>query len=164
MSRAWRQIVSSIGIATLGELAASPFVISELRVAMVKAAEPPKPEVLGRVGADHFRAHFEGTFGIVEERFWYKHRFGTADGLPYMVEVAIAETKHDGGKFFGLNYSVPFGDPLAGVELSNKDIEGYGISGFLTESGVYNGDLYGRRPLKTGQPTNVVEPHCAVAV
>jgi hypothetical protein len=63
---------------------------------MVKAAEPPKPEVLGRVGADHFRAHFEGTFGIVEERFWYKHRFGTADGLPYMVEVAIAETKHDG--------------------------------------------------------------------
>jgi hypothetical protein len=53
---------------------------------------------------------------------------------------------------------VPFGDPLEGVELSNKDIEEYGISGFLTESGVYNGDLYGRRPLKTAAAFHLVMP------
>jgi hypothetical protein len=32
-----------------------------------------------------------------------------------MVEVAIAETDEEGGKFFGLNYSAPFGDPLEGM-------------------------------------------------
>jgi hypothetical protein len=75
-----------------------------------------------------------------------------------MVEVAIAETEEEGGKFFGLNYSAPFGDPLAGVELSNKAIEGYGLSGFLTEAGVYNGDFYGRRLLKTAAAFHLVMP------
>jgi hypothetical protein len=86
-------------------------------------ATAPKPEILGRVGKDHFRQRFDEQFLIAQDakghdRYWYKHQSGLFDGMPYLIEVAIAETERPGGVFYGLNYSVPFSDPLSTTHLS----------------------------------------------
>lgn len=81
LSRVWRKVVKAIPAQTLGELLATPDTIKVLHTAMQEQATAPKPEVLGRVGKDHFRQRFDDLFLIAppkkgNDRFWYKHQSG----------------------------------------------------------------------------------------
>jgi DNA topoisomerase VI subunit B len=123
LSRVWRKVIQAIPVKTLGELLTAPDMINALHSAMQEHATAPKPEILGHVGKDHFRQRFDEQFLIAQDakgndRYWYKHQFGHLDGMPYQIEVAIAETERPGGVFYGLNYSVPFSDPLSTTHLS----------------------------------------------
>jgi hypothetical protein len=79
-----------------------------LHAALLAATESPRPETLGRVGREHMRAALGG------DRFRYAHIFGTAGGLPFLVECGIAEIV--GGpqrRVFGMNFSTTLSqDPI----------------------------------------------------
>lgn len=141
--RRWRAACNAVDALTIGELIEIPGGVETFHHAL-QQAPAPNPDVLGRVGMDHFRARFDALYSIKPDRYWYKHRASEINGAPFIVEVAIAETEREDGHFYGLNFSVPFGDPLAGLLLSAGDIESYGIANLLTEAGVYNGSRAGR--------------------
>lgn len=146
---------------TLEELVESEEEIAELHAAMMEEAKAPQPEVLGRVGPEHFRAVIEASFGIRGDRFWYKHRFGVTDnGMPFLVEAGIAETKEIGTLWCGLNFSAPFGsDPLSSRTLIGRGSIGNGLISFLADSGVYNSvESLERRELKSAALVHIVMP------
>lgn len=148
LSRSARAIVKACPARTLGELMADSARIADLHTAMKAAADPPKSEILGRVGREHFRQQFDACYRIIPGRYWYRHKWGVADGMPFLVEVAVAETEERGDIFFGLNYSVPFADPLADTLLfhdaGNEPIEARGLSGFMRECGIFSGQRFGK--------------------
>ena len=63
--------------------------IPALHEAMRTHAPAPQPEILGRVGPDHFRQRFDAAFQIVGNRFWYKYQWAIADGMPFLIEAAL---------------------------------------------------------------------------
>ena len=156
LSRAWRKVCQSLPTKTLAELVDHPPAIPDLHRALRSNAKAPEPETLGRVGPDHFRQRFDEHFTIKRDskghdRYWYKHQWAMDGDTPYLIEVAIAETEQAGDVFYGLNYSVPFADPLANTRLlwadpkgKEEPIEGQGLAGFLREAGVYCGARYGK--------------------
>lgn len=154
LSRVWRKIAKAVNAKTLSALIDDPLAIDALHHAMLENTSAPKPEILGRVGSDHFRQRFDEHFAIVQDAkgkdcYWYKHQWGIVDKRPYLVEVAIAQTEQPGDIFYGLNYSVPFADPLAETHLisqgKDETIEGQGLTGFLWDAGVYCGRRYGKQ-------------------
>lgn len=162
LSRVWRKVRQALPqVETVGQLTDDPRTLPILYAAMCAQTQPPKPEILGRVGSDHFRQRFEEAFKIVSDRFWYKHQWASADGMPYLIEVALAETEQPGAVFYGLNYSVPFSDPLATTLLVYDDglerLEGYGSQAFLREAGALSGARYGKT-LHTAAAVHLVMP------
>jgi len=165
LSRVWRKVLSGIAAKTLAELVAMPDTINTLHLAMQEHATAPKPEVLGKVGKDHFRQRFDDLFLIAQskgkDRYWYKYQAGIDNGMPYLIEVAIAETERPGGVFYGLNYSVPFSDPLSTTHLAYdggpERLESEGLHGLLREAGALSGDRYGK-PINTTAAVHLVMP------
>src|ERR1043165_8167620 len=94
---------------------------------------PPKPSVLGCVGKNHFERCFaDWGGGISQDRFWYKKVEETHHGLPYVIEVAVAETNRScGDPFIGVNFSPSFGDPLMGTSIDCEKFATRGFRGFL---------------------------------
>jgi hypothetical protein len=113
-------------------------------------AKEPRPEILGRVGKDHLLAALDDAYGLVEERVWYRWKAATLDGAPFMVEAAIAETEREGGIHAGVNFSAPFGDPLAGTWLEVREVMTPGIVGLLGQMGI--------------EPYHIGMKRCAAAV
>ncbi len=157
LSRKWREVSKSVSVKTVAQLADTSQAIPILHQAMQNAAPLPSPEVLGRVGSDHFRQCFD-EYVIKPDRYWYRYRFGEAEGMPYLVEAAIAETETGTPDFFyGLNFSVPFANPLADTLLVAEGIRAYGPSSFLRERGVYTG-CREERSLQTVVALHLVMP------
>ena len=159
-SRNWRTIQKTASIKTVGQLADSATAITALHDALINANPAPKPEVLERVGPDHFRQRIDERFTILNSRYWYKHQWGIAAGMPYLIEVAIAETERPGDVFYGLNYSVPFSDPLSTTALiydGQERLENHGLTAFLKDAGVFNGSRYGRT-INTAAAIHLVMP------
>ena len=159
-SRNWRTIQKAVSAKTVAQLADSATEISALHSALLTTNPAPKPEVLGRVGPDHFRQRLDERFKIMGDRYWYKHQWGIADGMPYLIEVALAETAHHGDVFYGLNYSVPFSDPLSTTRLvydGQERLENHGLTAFLKDAGVFSGTRYGRT-INTAAAIHLVMP------
>jgi DNA topoisomerase VI subunit B len=131
------------GIRTLSDFEAEPGLVAELLAAMKEQAKLPKPAVLGRVGEAHLRAHLEQAYGV--ERFWYRRREIDSDGIPWAVEVAVAETTEPGAVVFATNYSATFGDPLGDTRIVTDDTTTRGASAFLHASDAAPGHLGRRR-------------------
>src|SRR5262249_26862257 len=112
-----------------------------LLAAMQAEARPVNPLALGLIGEDHYRISFERWYGV--KRFWYRKETGDLDGIPFVLEVAVAETRRPSDSpYIGLNFSPTYEDPFAGAWLSAGDIENcMGFSGFLsrthTDPGAY---------------------------
>jgi hypothetical protein len=68
--------------------------------AMKSQCEPPSADILGCVGKEHFRRSFDRWYGLKKDgekdRFWYKHAIVTVDDMPFVVEVAVADTERPG--------------------------------------------------------------------
>jgi hypothetical protein len=112
-----------------------PGAIEALLAYMRGSSRPPKPAALGKVPDDHYRDRFADWYGV--KRFWLK-RLATMDGnVPWVVEVAVAETERPGQLFYAVNYSPTFGDPLARLPMTAGELRATGASSLLRQVDAY---------------------------
>jgi hypothetical protein len=116
-------------IKRLSDFVAHEDAIATLHAAMRQHGKPPSPATLGTVGEAHFRQCFDAWYGV--KRFWYGASEGMQDGIPFVVEVAVAETLEEGEIWTGVNFSPTFEDPLSQALLSSTKIHTYGLRNFL---------------------------------
>ena len=112
--------------------------IAALHDAMLYHAKPTPPGRLGPVGGEHFKTLLHSEYGV--RRFWYKTTALTVGGVPWIVEVAVADTVEPGRIWFGCNHGPAFGDPLGRTWLAAGEVCGYGAESFLTDSCCGNGN------------------------
>jgi len=122
-------------VCRLSDFEADPGAVATLLAAMQAASRAPKPAALGRIDESHYRACFEAWHGT--RRFWFK-RAATADGtIPWVVEIAVAETVEPGELHFAVNYSPTFDDPLARLPLDAGELRTVGAAAFLRQVDAY---------------------------
>jgi hypothetical protein len=124
--------------------------VGDLLKAMQSAPgmKTPRPGLLGFVGKENLLGRFEDWFGVKrtgegKARFWYEKACLEVVGVPYVFEIALAQTERPGRFFHGVNFSPTFDDPLAGTYFKHVhqkkgskagaifEIYGYGAKGFL---------------------------------
>lgn len=123
------------GFPRLTTLEDAPTKIKHLFQVMRQATTPPAPDVLGKIG----RAHFENCFAewfTLKQEVWYKSEQGTLGGIPFIIEVALAEAEENipSTLWTGVNFSPTFGDPLAGTRLNSGKVSAFGINSYLTQA------------------------------
>ena len=99
---------AAAGVTHLSQLDGRDDVIGELHDAMLIHAKPTPPSRLGAVGADHYRRMLNGQHGV--RRFWYKAAAVTDGGVPWVIEIAVADTAQPGRVWFAVNHGSAFGD------------------------------------------------------
>jgi hypothetical protein len=136
--------------------------IGDLLSAMKEVVQTqPRPALLGFIGKDHFERCFT-QWGRRCLRLWYRRVEQTHEGLPYFVEVAVAETQEScGAVFTGVNFSPTFDDPLTGTELVCQKFRSFGFSGFLERAhALPNCD--DDQPVTTAAALHIVCPHLSI--
>jgi hypothetical protein len=120
------------GVGHLSRFEEHPGKIDELLRAMQEHSKAPSHNVLGVVGEEHFRIHFETAYDV--EAFTYKRARGYfPSGLPFVFEFALAVTDAPGHLYCAINFSPTFGDPLEGTKISGPKFEAQGIREFLRQ-------------------------------
>jgi hypothetical protein len=149
------------GVHRLGDFEGHEGKVAELLEAMKDVADKqPKPAFLGWVGKEHFEQCF-AAWGGGCHRSWYRRVEEIHEGLPYIVEVAVAEVARScGGPFFGVNFSPTFGDPLAGTSIFCPKFCSYGFVGFLDRAHARPG---GDEAVTTTAALHIVCPHLSVS-
>ena len=133
--RAIRAVVP--GVTHLSGLEGRDDLIAALHDAMLDHAKPTQPKRLGPVGKDHLRRMLNG-YGVRD--LWYKStEIVDDDGIPWVIEVAVADTAKPGGVWFGCNHSPAFNDPLGRTELEEGDVWAEGVRSFLEEADIKPG-------------------------
>ena len=123
------------GVTHLSGLEGRDDVIAALRDAMLDHAKPTPASRLGVVGHEHYKRLLNDTYGV--ERSWFKTLTATVDGIPWIVEVTVADTTEPGKISYATNHSPTFGDPLGRTQLDSGDIcYAFGAAPFLAASGV----------------------------
>jgi hypothetical protein len=120
----------------LSDFEQHPGAVAPLLAALRADIKVPAPGVLGLIGKDHFQSCFDRWYGV--KRFWYHKSTGTADGIPYVFEAALATTERPGDLFQAINFSPTFDDPFAGAALASPKFVRYGCEGFLLEADAYS--------------------------
>ena len=64
-------------------------------------------------------------------RFWYKAATVTDGGVPWVIEIAVAETTQPGHTWFAVNHGPAFGDPLGRTFLTASSVSTWGAASFL---------------------------------
>ena len=123
------------GVRWLSDFEADPAAVATLLAAMQAASRPPKPSVLGRVDEQHYRSCFGDWYGV--RRFWFKRVSTTHEAVPWVVEVAVAETERPGELYYAVNYSPTFDDPLARLPLAAGEVFTTGAESFLRQVDAY---------------------------
>jgi hypothetical protein len=131
---------AAAGVTHLSQLDGHDDVIGALHDAMLLHAKPTPPSRLGAVGADHYRQLLDTQHGV--ERFWYKMAAVTDGGVPWVIEIAVAETTQPGGTRFAVNHGPAFGDPLGRTFLSAGSVSAFGAASFLAAAGIEPHDRY----------------------
>ncbi len=93
-----------------------PRMAGALLSTMQRESRPVKPQLLGIIGEQHITYHLSGSYNEPES-IRYKMIKGTADGLPFVLEVAFgvytAEySDNRGDRFVGLNWSPAIRSPM----------------------------------------------------
>lgn len=123
------------GVTHLSGLEGRDDLIAALHDAMLDHAKLTASKRLGPVGKDHLERLLDARYGV-RRCCWYKAGMVTDGGVPYLIEVAVADTVASGGVWFGCNHSPAFGDPLGRTPLSGRDIYVTGAASFLSQSGI----------------------------
>ena len=126
-----KQIAAAVPAARRVSDLAQPATAAELLTAMHEASSPPNEKVLGHIPERHYADLLSRIHGT--ERLWYKHGGIIHDGVPWHIEVAVAETSRPGAAVYACNYAVSFGDPLGRVALRTTDVHVYGAASFLSD-------------------------------
>ena len=112
-------------------------VLSQLLHEMQVSSKAVKPEALGVLGHDHFKARLT-TSEDTDNTFRYHRAKGfDARGLPFVVEVAFAMTEDVllRGLHIGLNWSVPLSNPVQQIKFAlGDDADDYGLSALLARN------------------------------
>ena len=112
--------------------------ITALLVALKAEAKPVKPQHLGVLGEDNILAVMSDWYELESDCFNYFSDKGYEDGLPYVLEIALAR-KDEGTleKYLGLNFAPTYGDPFAEARLEHatkRDLfAGTGLNALLSE-------------------------------
>lgn len=122
------------GITHLSGLQGRDDLIADLYLAMRQHSKPTTPARLGPVGKDHLEDVLDRGFGV--RRSWYKQATVVAAGVPWVIEVMVANTDAPSGIWFGCNHAPSFGDPLGRTTLFAGDIYTTGAASFLSTAGV----------------------------
>jgi DNA topoisomerase VI subunit B len=89
--------------------------IARLLEAMQAESRPVPPQALGHIGEEHLTAHLVDTFAVRPESVRYRHKQGTVDGVPFVLETALGVRRdRDRGRTItiGLNWSPAIGQPF----------------------------------------------------
>jgi cation transport regulator ChaB len=146
-------------IKRLADFEGNERLIHKLLSVMQVEARVVKAASLGCIGEHHFRRRFDQWFGVVEGRFWYKPVFTEIDKIPYVFEVAVAETKRRGCCFHGINYSPTFQDPFSDTRLELEALTAYGAESFLQQTHAHP---ISERPTYTAVATHLITPNLVV--
>jgi hypothetical protein len=103
--------------------------VHRLHTVMCATGKAPSPDVLGGVGEAHFRRSFEDWYGV--KRYWYQTRADTHEGVPCVVEVAMAETVDGGDLWTGINFSPTLATPVANTPLRCDKLVAQSLRGAL---------------------------------
>ena len=104
--------------------------VGRLLSAMQAAGEAPEPDVLGCAGADGFKSRWDRWYGV--ERYWYKKAvWCRSDGIPFVIEAAVAETAVEGNFWTGVNFSPTFEDPFANTLFHGPKFYANGLKNFF---------------------------------
>lgn len=112
-------------------------VLGALHDAMLEHAKPTLPARLGPIGHEHYKRLLNDEYTVA--RSWYKTANLTADGIPWIIEVTVADTDTTGRTWFACNHSPSFDDPLGRTKLEAGGVYTYGASSFLTAGGASAG-------------------------
>ena len=82
------------GTTHLSDLQDRDDLTADLHQAMLQHAKPTVPKRLGPVGEDHLRTMLDSEYGV--KRLWFKSATIADDGIPWIVEVAVADTVRPG--------------------------------------------------------------------
>jgi DNA topoisomerase 6 subunit A-like protein/histidine kinase/DNA gyrase B/HSP90-like ATPase len=126
-------------IRRLSDFEDDPDAVATMLATMKTEARQPKPAALGRVLEDHYRGCFEDWFGIKDDQFWYRRKETVLDGVPWVVEIAIAATRTEGRAVWAVNYSPTFDDPISRAQLVTPDVTARGAASFLQAADAYPG-------------------------
>jgi hypothetical protein len=126
------------GITHLSAFTTDETAVETLHAQMRATGKPPSPEVLGAIGEGHLRSCFERWYGV--KRFWYDVKKVLHEGIPCLVEVAVAETVEGGTLWTGLNFSPTFDPPFAETGLMSPKLWAQGLTNFLQRAHAYPGD------------------------
>ena len=74
------------------------------------------------------------TASTASAGWWYRADQCVDDGIPWVIEVAVADTVEPGDTWFACNHSPSFGDPLDRAEFEAGDIYATGAESFLMEA------------------------------
>ena len=118
------------GIKRISDLGQGPEAAALLLRKMKAASAEPKVTILGQVPEAHYAGLLDELYGV--ERYWYRHGGLVHDGIPWHIEVIVAETIEPGEMFFACNYAISFGDPLAEARLTTAEVYAFGARSFLT--------------------------------
>jgi hypothetical protein len=116
-------------IRRVSDIAAQPGGAAALLAAMQQASTEPNPRILGQVPESHYAELLGRLYGT--ERLWYRHGGIVHEGVPWHIEVAVAETSNPGMAVWACNYAVSFGDPLGRIPLRTADVHAHGAGSFL---------------------------------
>ena len=122
------------GVTHLSSLDGRDDVITRLHDAMLEHSKPTQARRLGMVDGEHYRRLLDDAYGV--RRFWFKTAALTVDGVPWIVEVAAADTYKPGRTWFACNHAPAFGDPLGRTTLHAGDTYVTGAASFLAVAGV----------------------------
>jgi len=117
------------GIAHLSDFATQEAAVGTLHAVMLATGKAPSADVLGAIGEAHFQHWFAHWYGV--KRFWYESKKGLHEGIPCVVEVAVAETVEGGDLWTGLNFSPTFDPPFAETYLMSPKVAASGLTNFL---------------------------------
>ena len=122
------------GVTHLSGLDGRDDLIAALHNAMLYHAKPTQPKRLGPVGRDHYHRLLHSAYGVRRERLWFKTATLTVDGVPWIIEVAVADTVKPGRTWFACNHAPTFGDPLGRAFLHAGHIAATGAASFLASA------------------------------
>jgi DNA topoisomerase VI subunit B len=128
------------GFTHLSDLQDRDDLIDTLHQAMLSHAKPTLPKRLGPVGEDYLKTMLNGEYGPGVYRMWYRAEECVVDGVPWVIEVAVADTIEPGDTWFACNHSPSFGDPLDRADLETDDINVTGAESFLMEADATSDD------------------------
>jgi len=129
------------GVKSLSGFKGRPDRIGALLTEMTRQSRPVKAAALGIVPEEHYRLLIARLFGISHDRCWAARKEILHRGIPWAVDVVVAETERPGRVIYSTNFGVTFGDPPERASLrSGTWYDTRGAESFLRHAGAYPDD------------------------
>jgi hypothetical protein len=137
-AKARKVAAMAAGIKSLSGFKDRPDLIGILLMQMKWQSRPVKPPALGVVPEEHYRLVISRLFGISRDRCWTARKEILHGGIPWAVDVVVAETERPGRVIYATNFGITFGDPLERASLrSGTWYDTRGAESFLRHAGAY---------------------------